>query len=74
MDSVPYLTHQDFIKQVRELTDMCDYLVINIATDGAKSNGLRQYYTNPGSLEKLLKGVAFARTQELGKLAAAEFE
>ena len=74
VDSVPYLTHQDFIKQVRELTDMCDYVVINIATNGAKSNGLHQYYNNPAALEKLVKGVTFARAQELGKLAAAEYE
>lgn len=53
---------------------MCDYIVINIATNGAKSNGLSQYYTNSMALEKLLKGVSFARTQELGKLAAAEYE
>jgi hypothetical protein len=53
---------------------MCDYVVINIATDGAQSNGLNQYYHNSFALEKLMKGVAFARTQELGKLAASEYE
>ena len=53
---------------------MCDYVVINLATNGAKSNGLQQYYKNSVALEKLLKGCSLARVQELGRLAAAEYE
>lgn len=52
-------------------------MVINLAsggTGGVKSNGLSQYYTNPAALEKLLKTVTHARSFELGKLAAAEYE
>lgn len=53
LDSVPYLTHQDFVKQIKELTELCDYVVVSLASGGtgnAKSNGLYQYYTNPASL------------------------
>jgi hypothetical protein len=53
---------------------MCDYVVVNIATNGAKSNGLHQYYNNSAALEKLVKGVSLARAQEMGRLAAAEYE
>ena len=44
-DSVPYLTHQDFIKVVKELTDFCDYAVLNLCND-KKSSGIKQYYYN----------------------------
>ena len=40
-DSVPYLVHQDFLKQIRELTDMCDYLVLNLASEGAQASGIQ---------------------------------
>ena len=73
-ESVPYLTHQDFLKQIKELTDMCDYVVINLSVDGAKTSGLEQYYRNPGALEKLIKLSAKTRDAELGKLAAYEYE
>jgi dihydroorotate dehydrogenase len=59
---------------VRELTDLCDYAVINISTNKAKASGLKQFYTNPTALEKLLRSVSSARLAELGKMAAAEFE
>ena len=73
-ESVPYLTHQDIVKQIQELTDMCDYLVINLSSDGARPAGIQQYYRNLPALDKLLKLSAKARDQELGKLAAYEFE
>jgi len=43
IDSVPYLTHQDMCKQIKELTDLCDYVVVSLSsggTGGPKSNGL----------------------------------
>lgn len=59
---------------MKELTDICDYVVINLAANGAKSNGLAQYYKNSAALQKLLKGCSLARAQELGRLAASEYE
>ena len=56
---------------------MVDYVVISLCsggTGGSKSNGLYQYYSNPKALEKLLLNCSEARAQELGKLAAAEYE
>lgn len=43
LDTVPYLTHQDMTKQIRELSDLCDYVVVSLSsggTGGPKSNGL----------------------------------
>ena len=77
LDQVPYLTHQDFAKQLMEFTDLCDYVVISLSsggTGGPMSNGLQQYYRNPAALEKLLHIVTHARAAELGRLAAFEFE
>ena len=74
-NSVPYLTHQDFIKQIRDLTDMCDYLVLNLtAPSGSMPSGLEQYYRNLPSLDKLLRLTTKARDNELGKVAAVEYE
>ena len=72
-ESVPYLTHLDFSRAVRELTDIADYTVLNLAKD-THSSGIRQYYRNYQSLDKLLKGAHKARVNELGKLAALEYE
>ena len=72
-DSVPYLTHQDFSKSIKELTDFCDYAVINICHDKT-SSGIKQYYYNDQALDKLLKNAAQTRNRELGRLAAYEFE
>lgn len=33
MDNVPYLTHSDFVKGVRELNELCDYVAIDITHD-----------------------------------------
>ena len=60
LDTVPYLTHYDFAKQVKELTDMVDYVVLSLSTGGtggSRSNGLQQYYTNPDAFEKLVSHV-----------------
>ena len=72
-ESVPYLTHLDFSKAIRELTDVADYAVLNLARD-AHSSGITQYYKNANSMEKLLKTAQKARVNELGKLAALEYE
>ena len=71
--SVPYLTHMDFSKAIRELTDVADYTVLNLTKD-TNTSGVMQYYKNVQSLEKLLKGAHTARVNELGKLAALEYE
>lgn len=74
-NTVPYLTHQDFIKQIRDLTDMCDFLVLNLtAPSSSMPSGLEQYYRNLPSLDKLLRLTAKARDNELGKVAAVEYE
>ena len=72
-DSVPYLTHLDFTKSVRELNDIADYVVVNLADD-IPSSGVLQYYQNTNSLNKLLATIQKARVNELGKLAALEYE
>lgn len=33
MDSIPYLTHQDFTKAVRELNEICDYVALDLTYD-----------------------------------------
>jgi hypothetical protein len=70
---VPYLTHQDFTRCISGLTDFCDYAVINLCRDKS-SSGLKQYYYNEQALDKLLKAVVTARNQELGRIAAFEYE
>lgn len=55
------------------MTDFCDYAVINLTHD-KKSSGIKQYYHNEAALDKLLKTAVDARNNELGKLAAFEFE
>ena len=72
-ESIPYLTHMDFFKCIRELTDVADYTVLNLAQD-THASGIIQYYKSMASLEKLLKGAHAARANELGKLAAHEYE
>ncbi len=58
---------------MKELTDFCDYAVLNLCND-KNSSGLKQYYHNEQALDKFLKAVIDARNLELGKLAAFEFE
>ena len=67
------MTHTDFLRCVKDLTDFCDYAVINLCYD-KNSSGIKQYYHNEKALDKLLKSVVDARNQELGKLAAYEYE
>ena len=75
VNTVPYLTHQDFVKQIRDLTDMCDFLVLNLtAPSSAMPSGLEQYYRNLPALDKLLRLTSKARDNELGKVAAMEYE
>ena len=71
--SVPYLTHQDFIRNIKDLTDFCDYAVINLCND-KNSSGIKQYYNNDAALDKLLKSAVDARNSQLGRLAALEYE
>ena len=54
IESVPYLTHMDFAKAVRELTEFVDYTVLNLAEE-THSSGIIQYYKKGPSLDKLLK-------------------
>ena len=58
---------------MKDLTDLCDYMVINLTFD-AMSSGVSQYYKNPRALEKLLTQAVKSRNEELGKLAALEYE
>lgn len=53
MDSIPYLTHLDFVKGVKELNELCDYVALDLTHD-AKSSGILQFYKNPAALDKLL--------------------
>ena len=55
LNTVPYLTHAEFVKQIKELIDMCDFVSIDLTTNGAKQSGLEQYYRNKAALEKLIK-------------------
>ena len=73
MDNVPYLTHMDFVKGVRELNELCDYLAIDLTHD-IQASGIIQYYKNPAALEKMLKAVNTQRMLEIGKAAALEYE
>jgi dihydroorotate dehydrogenase len=72
-ESVPYLTHSDFTRCIKELTDFCDYIVLNLCAD-KQSSGLKQYYNNEAALGKFLKAAVDARNHELGLLAAYEYE
>jgi dihydroorotate dehydrogenase len=71
--SVPYITHTDFTKGIRELSEVADYVVLNLTYD-LSTSGLQQYYKNPNQLNKLLSQVNKARVNELGKIAAHEYE
>ena len=65
------------MKQVRQFADSFDYIVVSLnsgGTNGAKSSGLHQYYRNPQALHKLLSHLSKARTNEVGKLAAFDYE
>mgnify|MGYP006120602547 CR=1 FL=1 len=44
--SVPYITHTDFTKGIRELSEVADYVVLNLTYD-LSTSGLQQYYKNP---------------------------
>lgn len=47
--------------------------MINLCNDKS-SSGLKQYYFNEKALDKLLHSAVTARNQELGRIAAFEFE
>ena len=32
-ESVPYLTHLDFGRSIKELTEFCDFVVLNLSED-----------------------------------------
>ena len=69
VESVPYLTHLDYSRAVRELTEFADYTVLNLAEE-VHTSGILQYYKKGPSLDKLLKNAHQARVNELGKVAA----
>jgi hypothetical protein len=73
LKSAPYLTHLDYVKGVREFSELADYVVINIANH-AQTSGIMQYYKSHKQLEKLLEQTNRARCVELGKTAALEYE
>jgi hypothetical protein len=68
------LTHQDFVKQLKNYVDMCDFLTINLTSSEELPAGLSQYYRNLAATEKLFAEVTKARKEELGKVAAFEYE
>ena len=54
---------------------MCDFIVLNLtAPSNSLPSGLEQYYRNLPSLDKLLRLSTKARDDELGKVAAVEYE
>ena len=74
LDSVPYLTHLDFARSIRELTEFTDFTVLNLA-EHVETSGILQYYKKAGSsLDKLLSSAHRARVNELGKAAALQYE
>ena len=58
---------------MRELTELVDYVTINLCQD-ISSSGIQQYYKSPNALEKLLLQANKARVNELGKVAAIDYE
>ena len=54
VETVPYLTHMDYARAVRELTEFVDFTVLNLA-DGTDTSGILQYYKKGSNLDKLLK-------------------
>ena len=73
VETVPYLTHMDYARAIRELTEFVDYAVLNLA-DETNTSGIVQYYKKGSNLNKLLKNAHTARVNELGKAAASQFE
>jgi hypothetical protein len=49
LDSIPYLAHLDFVKGIKELNELCDYVSIDLTHD-LQSAGIVQYYKNPKAL------------------------
>lgn len=73
VETVPYLTHLDYARAIREVTEFVDYVVLNLAED-VTSSGIIQYYKKGASLDKLLKHSHATRVNELGKVAAHQYE
>ena len=53
---------------------MCDYLTVNLTSKEELPAGISQYYRNPAALDKLLREITKVRKEELGKIAAVEYE
>ena len=34
-NSVPYLAHLDFVKGIRELTELCDYVSLDLSSEAS---------------------------------------
>ena len=60
MIAIPYLVYSDFVKQVQEVSDLVDYLVIDIS-EFTDSPGVRNFYENKASLSKALKAINKSR-------------
>ena len=74
VQSVPYLTHLDYARAVREVTEFVDYTVLNLA-DEMETTGILQYYKKGNNaMDKLLRSANKARVNELGKVAASQYE
>ena len=74
LQSVPYLTHLDYARSVREVTEFVDYTVLNLAEETNTSGILQYYKKGTNAMDKLLKSVHKARVNELGKVAASQYE
>jgi hypothetical protein len=61
------------MKNIKEVNDFCDYVVINMGEDKRKS-GIRQYYEREEAMGKMFEKVVETRNQEIGRLAAYEYE
>ena len=59
---------------MRHTVDMCDFVTVNLTSVDPLPAGVSQYYHNPTALEKLIKEITKARREELGKVAALEYE
>ena len=67
------MTHFDYVRQIKELTEFADFTVLNLSDD-VDASGIRQYYSQTNQLEKLLRTCNEARLEELGKTAALDYE
>lgn len=73
LNSLPYLVYSDFVKQIQELHELCDFLVVDLS-EFTDKQGIKMLYRDSKSLVKLLSSVRTTRDKLLGKRAALEYE